>query len=191
MLRQRIASSAVFVPPLILLVILGEPWLAIGIALVLAFTAEAAVRRRPDALRFGVALAACVVLSFADPETFGAAGAAAHVLAPPRVIAEELPPDILASLAPKSTTTPVAMGIAERIGGIPALSAVFAVLTGMIGALSGKYLFDLLGVRDLSVRGFALAGGTELVLACDLVVAAVDVQAEALPLASIARTRNR
>ena len=68
----------------------------------------------------------------------------------------KLPADMLASLAPKSTTTPVAMGIAERIGGIPALSAVFAVLTGMIGALSGKYLFDLLGISDLSVRGFAL-----------------------------------
>lgn len=67
-----------------------------------------------------------------------------------------LPPDILASLAPKSTTTPVAMGISERIGGIPALSAVFAVLTGMVGALSGKYLFGLLGIRDWSVRGFAL-----------------------------------
>lgn len=36
MLRQRIASTAVFVPPLILLVILGEPWLAMGIALVTA-----------------------------------------------------------------------------------------------------------------------------------------------------------
>jgi predicted murein hydrolase (TIGR00659 family) len=67
-----------------------------------------------------------------------------------------LPPDILASLAPKSTTTPVAMGISERIGGIPALSAVFAVLTGMVGALSGKYLFGFLGIRDWSVRGFAL-----------------------------------
>jgi predicted murein hydrolase (TIGR00659 family) len=67
-----------------------------------------------------------------------------------------LPPDILASLAPKSTTTPVAMGISERIGGIPALSAVFAVLTGMVGALSGKYLFGFLGIHDWSVRGFAL-----------------------------------
>ena len=48
------------------------------------------------------------------------------------------------------------MGIAERLGGIPALAAVFAVLTGLVGALSGKYLFDLLGIRDWGVRGFAL-----------------------------------
>jgi len=52
------------------------------------------------------------------------------------------------------------MGIAEKIGGIPALAAVFAVITGLVGALSGKYLFDALRIpRDASgwaARGFAL-----------------------------------
>lgn len=67
-----------------------------------------------------------------------------------------LPHDVLLSLAPKSVTAPVAMGIAERIGGVPALSAVFAVLTGMIGAISGRPLFDLLRVRSYAARGFAL-----------------------------------
>lgn len=71
-----------------------------------------------------------------------------------------LPHDVVMSLAPKSVTAPVAMGIAEKIGGIPALSAVFAVLTGLIGALSGKYLFDLLRIRTTHAgwraRGFAL-----------------------------------
>jgi putative effector of murein hydrolase len=71
-----------------------------------------------------------------------------------------LPHDVVLSLAPKSVTAPVAMGIAEKIGGIPALSAVFAVLTGMIGALSGKYLFDALGIstdsHGYAARGFGL-----------------------------------
>jgi putative effector of murein hydrolase len=67
-----------------------------------------------------------------------------------------LPVDVLASLAPKSATAPVAMGIAEQIGGIPALSAVFAVLTGLIGAISGKYLFDAIGGLSMQERGFAL-----------------------------------
>ena len=71
-----------------------------------------------------------------------------------------LPHDLLLSLAPKSVTAPVAMGVAEKIGGIPALAAVFAVLTGMVGALTGKYLFTLLGIgRDTAgwmARGFAL-----------------------------------
>jgi predicted murein hydrolase (TIGR00659 family) len=67
-----------------------------------------------------------------------------------------LPGDVLRSLAPKSVTAPVAMGIAERVGGVPALAAVFAVLTGMVGALSAKYLFNLLRIDAWAVRGFAL-----------------------------------
>jgi predicted murein hydrolase (TIGR00659 family) len=67
-----------------------------------------------------------------------------------------MPREVVLSLAPKSVTAPVAMGIAERIGGVPALSAVFAVLTGMIGALSAKYLFNMLKVDSWAVRGFAL-----------------------------------
>jgi putative effector of murein hydrolase len=68
----------------------------------------------------------------------------------------DMPGDVVRSLAPKSVTAAVAMGIAERIGGVPALSAVFAVLTGLVGALSGKYLFNLLKIDSWAVRGFAL-----------------------------------
>jgi predicted murein hydrolase (TIGR00659 family) len=67
-----------------------------------------------------------------------------------------MPADVLRSLAPKSVTAPVAMGIADRIGGVPALAAVFAVLTGLVGALSAKYLFDLLRIDSWAARGFAL-----------------------------------
>ncbi len=71
-----------------------------------------------------------------------------------------LPGEVLRSLAPKSVTAPVAMGVAETIGGIPALAAVFAVLTGLIGALSGRYLFTLLRIGHDPIawqaRGFAL-----------------------------------
>jgi predicted murein hydrolase (TIGR00659 family) len=67
-----------------------------------------------------------------------------------------LPPAVLASLAPKSVTAPVAMGIASQLGGIPALAAVFAVLTGLTGAITAKLLFDTARIRPLMVRGFAL-----------------------------------
>lgn len=70
-----------------------------------------------------------------------------------------LPAEVLKSLAPKSVTAPVAMGIAERIGGVPALAAVFAVLTGMVGAISARTLFTAMGLThdsDWAVRGFAL-----------------------------------
>lgn len=87
-------------------------------------------------------------------------GAAAAGSAMALAWAVGLPHEVVLSLAPKSVTAPVAMGIAEKIGGIPALSAVFAVLTGITGALSGKYLFDLLrivpGARGWPARGFAL-----------------------------------
>lgn len=83
----------------------------------------------------------------------GAAAAGSAVLAGQLL---GLPPEVLASLAPKSVTAPVAMGIAERIGGIPALAAVFAVLTGLIGAVTAPYLFNALRIADPAVRGFAL-----------------------------------
>lgn len=71
-----------------------------------------------------------------------------------------LPPEIMASLAPKSVTAPVAMGIAEKIGGIAPLAAVLAVVTGLVGALSGKYLFALIGIGTdapgWTARGFAM-----------------------------------
>ena len=89
-----------------------------------------------------------------------AGGGAAAVSAVALGWALGLPEDVLRSLVPKSITAPVAMGIADKIGGVPALSAVFAVLTGLVGALSGKYLFGWLGIGTDRVgwmaRGFAL-----------------------------------
>ena len=95
--RARAGSrrALVAIPPVILVWANLHGGYAIGIGLVLAFTAEALVRRRSDVAPFAVALVASVAVSFLDPETFGAAGAAAHVFSPPRFISEELPPDVL------------------------------------------------------------------------------------------------
>ena len=85
-----------------------------------------------------------------------AAGGTAFGLA----LAFGLPHEVTLSLVPKSVTAPVAMGIAEKIGGIPALAAVFAVVTGLVGALAGRYLFDALRIPTnhdgWAARGFAL-----------------------------------
>ena len=62
----------------------------------------------------------------------------------------------IASLAPKSVTAPVAMGIAEKIGGLPTLTAVLVVCTGILGAASARYVLDALRIKDPTVRGFAL-----------------------------------
>ncbi|MDA3870653.1 MAG: LrgB family protein [Gammaproteobacteria bacterium] len=60
------------------------------------------------------------------------------------------------SLAPKSVTAPVAMGISEQIGGLPSLTAVLVVLTGIIGAIIGSKLFELMRIKDDSVKGIAM-----------------------------------
>jgi predicted murein hydrolase (TIGR00659 family) len=60
------------------------------------------------------------------------------------------------SLAPKSVTAPVAMGISEQLGGLPSLTAVLVVATGILGAVLGTWLFSLLRIRDDSVKGIAM-----------------------------------
>lgn len=65
-------------------------------------------------------------------------------------------PRTLLSLVPKSVTTPVAMGIAEKIGGIPSLTAVIVILTGVVGAVGAPALLNALRIRDDAVKGFAM-----------------------------------
>ena len=60
------------------------------------------------------------------------------------------------SLAPKSVTTPIAMGIAERIGGIPSLTAVLVIATGILGAVGARYVFNAMRIQDQAIRGFAI-----------------------------------
>lgn len=64
-------------------------------------------------------------------------------------------PEVVLSLAPKSVTIPIAMGVSEKIGGLPSLTAVLVMATGIIGAISATGLLNLLRVRDYTVRGFA------------------------------------
>lgn len=62
----------------------------------------------------------------------------------------------LMSLAPKSVTTPIAMAVADNLGGLPALAAALVVLTGVLGAIIGPWLCSRLRIRDHAVRGFAI-----------------------------------
>ncbi|MFC3194622.1 LrgB family protein [Marinicella sediminis] len=60
------------------------------------------------------------------------------------------------SLAPRSVTTPVAIVVAEQIGGIPALTAGFVIITGVVGAMLGGVVFTYAGIRDQRVKGIAM-----------------------------------
>ena len=62
---------------------------------------------------------------------------------------------LLATLAPKSATAPVAIGISEALGGQPTLTAVLVLLTGMIGAIFVTPMLNGLGLTDWRARGFA------------------------------------
>ena len=68
------------------------------------------------------------------------------------------PREIVLSLAPKSVTTPIAMGVAEQIGGQPSLAAVFVLITGLVASLLMGPVMALVRVRDWRARG--LAAGT-------------------------------
>ncbi|MCE4545698.1 MULTISPECIES: LrgB family protein [unclassified Caballeronia] len=62
----------------------------------------------------------------------------------------------IASIAPKSATTPIAMGVAKEIGGLPSLTAVLVITTGVFGAVTARGILNLLRVTDVEARGFAL-----------------------------------
>ncbi|UCV12527.1 LrgB family protein [Dechloromonas denitrificans] len=84
----------------------------------------------------------------------GSLSAALSAVAIGRLFGASLPSQL--SLAPKSVTTPIAMGIAERIGGIPSLTAVLVIITGIIGAVAARYVFDAVRLHDPAIRGFAI-----------------------------------
>ncbi len=63
---------------------------------------------------------------------------------------------LIASLEPKSVTTPIAMSIAERSGGIPAIAAVVVIVVGIFGGLVGPFILERLGIKSRIARGLAL-----------------------------------
>ncbi|MFC3396005.1 CidB/LrgB family autolysis modulator [Brenneria rubrifaciens] len=65
-------------------------------------------------------------------------------------------PEIAASVLPKSVTTPIAMAVADAIGGIPAISAVCVIFVGILGAVLGHSLFDRLGIKTKAARGLSM-----------------------------------
>lgn len=64
--------------------------------------------------------------------------------------------DVVRSLAPRAVTTPIAIGIAERVGGLPALSAVVSIFTGVLGAVIGPPLLRRIGVRSRTAFGLSM-----------------------------------
>jgi putative effector of murein hydrolase len=59
------------------------------------------------------------------------------------------------SMAPKAVTTPIAMAVSQDIGGLPTLTAAFAILGGIIAAVAGERLLQSLSIKDRRSHGLA------------------------------------
>ena len=64
--------------------------------------------------------------------------------------------EIILSLAPKSVTTPIAISIVEKIGGLAPLTAAIVVLTGCLGAVCGPEFCRRIGVTSPVATGLAV-----------------------------------
>jgi putative effector of murein hydrolase len=65
-------------------------------------------------------------------------------------------PQTLLSLAAKSVTAGIAIGLSEKIGGLPALTVVLVIMTGITGATLGPGLLKLVGIRDMRALGLTM-----------------------------------
>lgn len=66
--------------------------------------------------------------------------------------------EVALSMLPKAATTPIALGVAQTVGGIPALTAVLAIAGGILVAVGIEAMLKLLRIRDW--RAYGLAAGT-------------------------------
>ncbi len=65
-------------------------------------------------------------------------------------------PGLAATLAPKSVTTPIAISLSEGLGGVPAITALVVILTGLVGATTGYPILCALRIKDARVQGLAI-----------------------------------
>lgn len=67
---------------------------------------------------------------------------------------------LLASLAPKSVTTPIAISLSEKAGGVPALAATFVVICGIFGGLVGPIILRKIGIKSKVAKGLAMGSAS-------------------------------
>lgn len=67
---------------------------------------------------------------------------------------------LIATIQPKSVTTPIAMGISEKNGGIPSLTAVIVVAVGIFGSIVGPAIMKVLGIESRIAKGLALGASS-------------------------------
>lgn len=66
------------------------------------------------------------------------------------------PRQVVLSVAPRSVTTPIAMGVAQKLGGLPPLTAVLVISTGVLGAVAGPAVLRVARIRSRTAWGLAM-----------------------------------
>lgn len=147
-------STLVMVPALLLALavylhtgysdyMLGSHWLTLMLGPVLVAFALPLYEQRALILRYWPILAAGIVVGSAI------AGLSAWLLGS----LLDLPADLKMSLLSRSVATPFAMSVASHVGGIPDLTAVFVIITGVLGASIGQWVRAWLPLRSSLARG--------------------------------------
>lgn len=67
---------------------------------------------------------------------------------------------LVASLEPKSVTTPIAISVSASSGGIPALTSVAVIVAGVFGGMVGPWVLRMAGVRDRVAQGLAMGAAS-------------------------------
>ncbi|MFI3323337.1 MAG: LrgB family protein [Rikenellaceae bacterium] len=60
------------------------------------------------------------------------------------------------SMQPKSVTTPIAISLAERSGGVGAIASICVIITGVSGSIIAPLILKLIGVKSPIAKGLAL-----------------------------------
>ncbi|MFX3634862.1 MAG: LrgB family protein [Candidatus Pristimantibacillus sp.] len=60
---------------------------------------------------------------------------------------------MMESLAPRSATTPIALSISQMIGGLPTITAVATLITGLLGMIVGPLIVKWFSIRNPVARG--------------------------------------
>ncbi|WP_338786037.1 LrgB family protein [Metabacillus sp. FJAT-53654] len=67
-----------------------------------------------------------------------------------------LNPEFIISILPRSITTPIAIEVSKEIGGLPTLTTIFVILTGIIGGIIGPFEIKWLSIKSPIAKGLAL-----------------------------------
>lgn len=72
-------------------------------------------------------------------------------------------PEIIASLLPKSVTTPIGIEISAQLGGIPSITVLNILVTGILGTILAEFVFRIFRIHDPIARGIAIGTSSHAV----------------------------